>query len=214
MHLSKGRVQLLTAEHKLQVNALRLKEYQKARGFQVTPTGIEWNRSDDESIVLGAFIGSDLVSTMRIEMIEDQTLLERKLECPWDFPRTISFPVMLLSKASTDSGFRNTGMNALLRKFSFELAKEWKTSLVLGTFIAGSPRVNSMGEMGYQFYENKKGWNQVNYRSFGTVLVACLDVSRNIDQALAVTTQLTTMCVNEFPWEGQRPLYKVVRNIS
>ncbi len=207
-------VRVLDGSHREMVTALRISEYQRARGLQVAPAGISWNRSDDESIVLGAFDGNKLVSTMRMEIIEDQTLLEKKLECPWNFEVPLRLPVMILSKASTHSDYRNLGLNALLRKRCLELAKEWKVHLVVGTFIKDSPRANSMKTMGYRFLENKLGWTSPHYRSLEPVVVAALDVAKDIDRAIEVTQLLIDVNLQNYQWGGTDPEFKIVRTIS
>lgn len=207
-------IRLLNKSDSEIVNQLRVKEYHRAKGFNVTPAGIEWNRSDDESIVLGAFIGEELVSTMRMEIIEDLKLLEEKLECPWEFSFELKLPVMILSKASTLNSYRSYGFNTLLRKYCLELAQKWKINYVVGTFIKNSPRTLSMMKMGYQFIENQKGWTSPHYISYEAVLVAALDVEKGIEQALSVTNELMGPELSGFVWSGNRPEIKTVRNIS
>lgn len=207
-------IRLLNESDSEIVNQLRVKEYHRAKGFNVTPAGIEWNRSDDESIVLGAFIGEELVSTMRMEIVEDLNLLEKKLECPWGFSFELKLPVMILSKASTLNSYRSYGFNTLLRKYCLELAQKWKVHYVVGTFIKNSPRTFSMSKMGYQFVENKQGWTSPNYSSYEPVLVAALDVKKDIDLALNVTNELMGPELSGFLWSGNQPSFKIVRNIS
>jgi hypothetical protein len=192
------------------VNALRLSEYAKASGFAVQPAGILWNRSDDQCTVLGAWDGEELVSTMRLELVQSPALLEAKLECPWSYPVDLAYPVMLLSKAATRSGLRGGGYNALLRWWAFALAKQWGVRHVVGTLTAGSPRERSMREMGYRFFENAKGWNTTNYRSTDPVLVAVLDVSENIETAMDVCAHTAGPLLPAFPWRGASAGAKIV----
>jgi len=214
MNNLKKHIRLLNESDREIVNQLRVKEYHRAKGFSVNPAGIEWNRSDEESIVLGAFIGGELVSTMRMEIVEDLNLLERKLECPWEFSFELKFPVMILSKASTLNSYRSYGFNTLLRKYCLEIAQKWKVHYVVGTFIKNSPRTLSMKKMGYQFVENKQGWTSPHYCSHESVLVAALDVKKDIGLALDVTNELIGPELSGFFWDGVQPSFKIVRNIS
>ena len=202
-------IKVLNNDSTSEVNALRLEQYQTAKGFEVKAPGILWNKSDDESIILGVYDGELLVSTMRIEIIQDQALLEEKLECPWNFGREIEFPIMLLSKASTDKNYHSLGLNALLRDESLRLAQEWEVSCLIGTMIEGSPRVNSMKIMGYEFFRNELGWNTTNYKSLDPVLVSYLGRDK-FSLAREVCQKIVSRGAISSRWEGHYPVFKTV----
>jgi hypothetical protein len=198
-------VSVIDANDIERVNALRLAEYAKTSGFSVKPAGILWNRSDDQCTVLGAWDGRELVSTMRVELIRSRELVEQKIECPWDFPVALDLPVVILSKAATRETHRGGGYNALLRYWSFVLARSWGATQMLGTLVAGSPRERTMREMGYVFFENSRGWCTTNYRSTAPVLVASLDLATRADQALDVCARVAGPLIEQYAWQGALP---------
>ncbi len=193
-------VGVLTKQHSPIVNALRKTEYAKAKGFSVQDSGIFWNTSDDQAIVLGAWEADKLIATMRMEILEEQALVEKKIECPWDFAVALRFPALILSRAATDSSYRGTGINTLLRKHCFEIAKERGVKQAIGTFVAGSARTRTLEKMGYQFFENQLGWNRHDYRSHERVHVAVLDMEAQWATAIDECNRLTESLSREFRW--------------
>lgn len=178
------KIEILSQFNKDEVNELRLSEYQSAKGFFVSPEGITWNRSDEQSLVLGIRDNSTLLSTMRLERISRLEILEAKIEAPWTFSQTPVFPVGLLSRAATLKSARGQGLNALLRSTLIEAAYAMDLHSLIGTFVHDSPRVESMKRMGYQFFEQKLGWNKVDFHSSLPVSVAILKLNADsIQQA-------------------------------
>lgn len=196
------------------VNALRLAEYSKAAGFEVKPPGVLWNRSDDQSTVIGAWSEGELLATLRLELVDSMELVERKMECPWSFPIALRLPVMVLSKMATRSSCRGQGLNALLRYWALELARGWEIQQVIGTFVSGSPRERSMREMGYEFFTNERGWFAGDYKSTSPVLVCVLDMSRNGQQAIDVCRRIAGRSLAEYPWAGARPEKRLVQVVK
>lgn len=196
------------------INALRRAEYGDAPGFKVDAPGILWNRSDDQCTVLAAYDGEELVSTMRIELVDNQDLVERKMECPWSFPVPLRYPVMILSKAATRKTHRAYGLNALMRFWAFRLGREWAVQQVIGTFVSGSPREKSMRQMGYQFFVNEQGWFKGDYRSENPVLVALLDLDTDGEQAVRVCGEIAKDAVQDYPWRGELPMKKFVQVVK
>jgi mycobactin lysine-N-oxygenase len=169
---------------KTQVEQLRMQEYAGATGFTLDLSTLKWKKSDDESYVLVAEKNGRFVSTMRGEVIGSIDLLEKKLECPWEFPVKIDGPVLLLSRAATSATERASGFNLALRYQFLQFARAHRIRYVIGTFVKGSPRENSMREMGYQLFENSLGWQQSTYRSLVPVAVAVLDMEKDGDRAM------------------------------
>lgn len=198
----------ISSLEKDQVNHLRSQGYKKAQGFSVNTEAIHWNRSDDQSIVLGYFDGNELVSTMRAEIIMSQDVLEMKMECPWDYG-AIEYPVMVLSKASTLESHKSKGLNAALRYFCLKIAMDWGVHHLIGTFIRNSPRTRSMKKMGYRFRENKMGWTNIDYFSKEPVDVAILD-RKSFATAMTVSMELTRKDQLLNLWEGPQPMFRTV----
>ncbi len=196
-----------------EINRLRIAEYAKAGGFYVDPKVIEWNASDDESFILAIKEGGRILATMRAELADNVSIVEKKLECPWNFGE-LGFPVLLLSKAATDSSIRRRGLNTVLRYWAFRLAEHWKVSHVVGTFVEGSPRINAMREMGYEFHRNELGWFQLDYRSERPVLVAKLDFAKHGAAALEASRRIAGDPEADFPWQGDFPAPKFITKLK
>jgi len=160
-----------------EVNNIRKEAYAKAKGMAVKDSGIFWNRSDDQSIVLGVYKEDSLIATMRSEIITTLEIVEKKMECPWSYDR-FSFPAMILSKAAISSNYEGKGLTSILRFFFFKLAEKWKIKTILGTMTANSLRIKSMESLGYRFVENHIGWKNDNYISKEKVLISILDFEK------------------------------------
>jgi|GEM_PF-1803781 len=168
-----------------EISKLRKQEYARASGFSLDLESLNWKKADEESYVMAVFESGSPIATMRGEIIQDLSLVEQKIECPWTFPYRLKTPTMLLSRAATDSTFRTSGLNLLQRYYFLKLALDLKLSTLLGTFVSHSPREQSLREMGYEFFENPLGWQKSSYRSTRTVFVVALDLERKAEQALA-----------------------------
>ena len=182
---------------------LRKKAYAQAKGFSLDLERLRWNTSDDQSYILGIFQDQQLISTMRAEVIEQKTVLEKKLECPWNFPVKMDGPVLLLSRAATEKAHANKGLNLLLRGIFLEMAKTYQLSHLIGTFVPNSPREESLRKMGYQFFSNPMGWQESHYSSFGAVHVVCLDLGSTYEKA-------KTFIQEQLPTE----LYPLIANFN
>ncbi len=181
-------IRVLDKTYSSQVNELRKKAYFDAKGVEVHDDGIFWNKSDDQSIVLGIFNEKRLISTMRAEIISDINLVEQKLECPWNFG-AIPFPVIVLSKAAIDLNYTGLGFNSILRLMFFSIAKDWGIKTILGTMTANSLRIASMEKLGYKFFSNDLGWHSTNYKSLEKVVISKLDFEQYGSRALEILTQ-------------------------
>jgi len=200
-------------QRKLEVEELRKQEYAKASGFHLDLSTLQWKVSDDESYVMVAQKNLQIVSTMRGEVIDQISLLEKKLECPWNFPVNLDGAVLLLSRAATDSSQRLTGMNLVLRYWFLQLAMHYHIPYVVGTFVTGSPRENSLREMGYQFFTNPFGWQQSTYRSLREVKVVVLDMKNNGEQALQYCQSRASEAIKQYPFKTSFPDIKYVRSL-
>ncbi len=206
-----GELHLVDRTHAADISALRMREYANASGFALDLTTLAWRGSDDDSFVLAARAGGSIIATMRGELIEDAELLERKLECPWDFAPLPSMPVLLLSRAATCSEHRSSGLNAVMRHWFIRFAIERGAGAVIGTFVAGSPREHSLRAMGYQFYANPLGWQQSTYRSLRPVHVVSLDVKADGARALAYCRSHAP--IDDYPFAGEFPVAHFVRSL-
>lgn len=198
---------------KEEVSKLRMQEYAKASGFDLDLATLEWKQSDDESFVMVAESDNLLLSTMRGEVIEDISVLEQKLECSWDFDLPLKFPVLLLSRAATVSSHRNVGLNLVLRYWFLKFAEHHKIPFVIGTFVTGSPRENSLRQMGYHFFENKLGWQQSTYRSLKPVNIVALDMQSDGMKACSYCREQAPQAIKDYHFSHDFPQLRFVKNL-
>lgn len=201
------------ASDRSQIEDLRMREYARAGGFALDLETLRWKESDDESFVMVARRGDKFVSTMRGEVIEDLNVLEQKLECPWTFPLELNMPVLLLSRAATSSEERTSGLNLALRYHFLRFARARGIRFVVGTFVTGSPRENSLRAMGYQFFVNELGWQQSTYRSLREVQVVILDLEKSGDRALQFCVERAGGAIEQFQFLNEFPNLKIVRKL-
>lgn len=196
-----------------EIDAIRMQEYARASGFVLDLTTLKWKQSDTDSFVMAAQSGEQLVSSMRGEVISDLSLLEKKLECSWEFPLKIDFPVLLLSRAATLSSHRSQGLNLVLRYWFLRFAQHHSLPFVVGTFVTGSPRERTLAEMGYRFFENKVGWRQSTYRSLRPVQVVALDMKTDGAKAMQYCLDHVGEAIKAYPMEERFPELRFVRGL-
>lgn len=208
-----GRCYFVNASAAAAIGDLRQQEYSKAEGFRLDLSTLQWKESDNQSFVMVAEENGTIVSTMRGEVITDLRILEAKLECPWDFPQALEFPVLLLSRAATSASHRGEGLNLVLRYWFLQMAKSQGLRFVLGTFVAGSPREKTLKEMGYAFFENRLGWQQSSYRSLAPVQVVSLDMGSGGAKAMEYAIGKVGDSIERFPFVGDFGAVKTVTDI-
>ncbi len=195
-----------------EIENLRKQEYAQASGYTLDLETLRWSVSDSQSYVMVARDNQQMVSTMRGELIMDQALLEEKLECPWDFPKDLKWPAILLSRAATSKSHQSQSLNLVLRYWFLKMAQHHSIPFILGTFVSGSPRQNTMLDMGYQFFENRLGWQQSTYRSHRPVIVAVLDMMTHGQYALAYCERRLEGRPS-YTMDGSFPEVRYVRNL-
>lgn len=208
-----NRIYFVDRRSKNEIDSLRMKAYQEASGFTLDINTLEWKSSDDDSYVMVAESGNRFISTMRGEVISDHGLLEKKLECPWHFDLELDMPILLLSRAATLSSYRSLGLNLILRYWFLRFAMTHQIRFVLGTFVAGSPREKTLAAMGYQFFENKHGWQESTYRALGPVAVVALDLIAHGEQALNYCLNRLPKGIEEYQFNDIFPELRIVRNL-
>ncbi len=208
-----NKVFFVDEQKKNEINTLRTQEYSKASGFSVDLSTLKWKQSDNESFIIAAETDDQLISTMRGEVIDDLSILEQKIECPWNFPLKLDMPVLLLSRAATNSAYRSVGFNLILRYWFLRFAMAHHINFVIGTFISGSPREKTLREMGYQFFDNKLGWQQSTYRSLIPVNVVALNLKTQGKQALNYCLERLPNEIKKYKFNGEFPPLRIVRSL-
>jgi hypothetical protein len=175
-------IRLLTNRDAMVYEHLIRRSFGNAKGFTVRSPSLVWTPSDDAYPVIGVFEGKRLLSTLRFEWILTPEELEVKSE-EKKSPVKFDFPLGYLAKAATDPDFANTGLNSLLRYHAFKVIQHWHVSSILGFMVEGSPRVFTMQEMGYEFFQMSKKWDG-NFQSDRPVLFGHLNVAKKFDFAM------------------------------
>ncbi len=189
-------IKVVTSDDASKLVDLRIRCYAGAVGFVINPAIMKWTYNDARNYNLGCYIGERLVSVLRVEVAYSVFEVEQKLQVKWTFD-PLKFPVMILSKAATCDTVKTSGYNAVLRHWALHIAKKWGVSHVLGTFVEGSPRHASMGEMGYKFYSNSAGWKG-DFETDERITVANLVTATHLEQALEVTKRIAGTTFNEY----------------
>ncbi len=200
------RISVVQRQDADKVNELRVSEYAKNRDFSIDPKKLHWSRADDQGVVLGAWDGDKLVSTMRVELLYDQKLIETKLETPWQFPVKLELPAMITARGATLSDYRGSGLHAALRHWSIVLAVQWGARLALGTTVTTTPGLGTQLKMGYEFFKTPEQWNKEKFYKPGTdAIVRVLNLDYKAQQAIDVSRALAWLTYVEYPWHGQFP---------
>jgi hypothetical protein len=188
------------------LNRLRLNEYNRSEGFTIKDAAVLWNKSDDESHVLGVWKRDELISSMRLEVIKTKKILEQKIETevPAELlaKHTLNFPVGILSKAVTSVLYRGAGLNAHLRYHLLKVAAENGIEHIFGTLVKGAPRSNSLKDMGYEFYKHPTGWNSPFYKSTSEVEVVYLNLGLHRKTVLQSCARIAADSLLIYPWMG------------
>lgn len=209
----KSRIYFADSQRKNEIDALRSQAYQTISGFAVDIKTLKWKASDDESFIMVAEEQGELISTMRGEVIKEFSVIEKKLECPWNFPLELDMPVLLLSRAATLYSHRSVGLNLILRYWFLRFAIYHDIRFMLGTFASGAPRENTLREMGYQFFENKLGWQKSTFRSFSPVTVVALDLKTHGQAALDFCLKRLPDGIKEYSFDDKFPDLRFVRSL-
>lgn len=202
------------------VSALRCQEYQKAKGFKTKLESLNWKSADNESYVMvveqnsftknAARGESNLVATMRGEVLRDQKLLESKIECPWIHSELGGQTILLLTRAATDQMWQGHGFNLLMRYWFLKMAMTQNISYLVGSFVEDSPRSRTLKKMGYDYYENKLGWQSENYKSERKVILAVLDLKSNGASAIDYCQSNLPTELLDIPFSGSSQLVKEI----
>ncbi len=175
-------IRLLTRNDQTAYNQLLASAFSNPKNFQAREATRVWTPTDDYYPVLGLFHEGVLASMMRVEWIGS----DREFLLKYDekvMPKPIAYPLGYLAKAATLKHQEGRSFNSILRYYSFQIYLNWKVTGVIGFMVEGSPRVNIMKEMGYEFYQKKEKWNG-NFQSDSPVLVGELKGEAAIRKAL------------------------------
>lgn len=179
---SEKSIQILKRSHAEQYTFVQSASLTKAKGFVARPETYQWFPEHEIYPTLGAFHGDQLISVMRLEWILSWSELNAKMHSNFSHPN-FKFPAAYLTKGGTLPEFMSLGLNSLLRYHALKISLHWQVEYIFGTMIKGSPRVESMKQMGYEFTVNPIKWKGY-YRSDENALIAHLNLREKGLQAL------------------------------
>jgi hypothetical protein len=133
------------------ITELRLKAYQTASTAKVLkPEIIVWSQIDEHNYVLvleddqGCFI-----STQRAQIVGTREDAEAVLDIVC--PQNLSFPLLILEKASTVKPMRKHGLNTILKLVFIRAALKAEIQQILVTINAGTTRITLLEKFGFIF---------------------------------------------------------------
>ncbi len=156
---------------------MRKKSYLHEHGPAVDEKGLLWNDVDSQSVHLGIYRASQLISTLRITPVFDSALFKQVLlhEHCYQFP----LPGLILARASTDPDHTGKGYHTLLRYVAFKWALQNQYGFIYGTIKKSAIRCSFLEKLGYEFIKNPVGWSGF-FKSLGEeIIILKLDLLRN-----------------------------------
>lgn len=153
--------------------------FNQETSFWINPRLLKWSEADDRSLVLGLFKNEELVASMTCQIfVSAKHLTTRLLGLSEEaLPSDLRFPLLYISRSATDPDHTKRGMNTRLRVVALSIAKGLGFSQACTTVLEGSPRLNTMIEMGYRFVVNPRKWNTESYRSPKVPLVGFINLA-------------------------------------
>jgi hypothetical protein len=181
------------------INTLRIEEFKRANEFSlIKPECLLWDQCDDDNVVLTAWDGQNVVSTMRVVFIGNFTQATQCLQCT--VPAQVTYPAIVLNSGATQLEYRRIGLNSALRYYVIEAAERDKINTIIGPIYKGAPRTNFMQKLGYTFITPTKSWqNKLNPKKVR--LLAILEKVQ-FNQAAGLIKTSREDVLREFPWTG------------
>jgi hypothetical protein len=193
-------IRILSLQDKSEYENLLKLSYGNATGFVATTAAMAWGELGDETIKLGVFRDSQLISTMRMDVISRLPILNYSLQTNYR-TEPFSFPIGCLTKGATHPSLQRSGFNAIMRYHFLKIAKERGVRTMVGTMLMGSPRILSMEQMGYSFQKSPGHWSG-HYISEGQPLIASLDLEKFYERALGYIEKNWESLLIDFPFRG------------
>ncbi len=197
-------LKILRRKDRLEYNRLALIAYAKAKGFTAEEKAILWGPLDESFYQLGLFDGNRLVSNMRLEWLRDAREFKGRLKYE---PREGEVPCAYLNIAATDPEWQGKGLNSIIRYFCLKAVGNWPVNFIFGSMVPGSPRIQAMKRMGYEFWESTQPW-ATGFKSEEMPLIARLDLRHQKSQALKVLESESQVLLKDirldFPPESLR----------
>lgn len=192
-------IRLATPLDRAAIKSLRVAQYQRSAEFVLLdPDAMAWDPDLPGNLVLAAWDGSVLVSTMQGSVVWSAAQAEELLQCRVVLVEE-SFPCLALVRAATEFSHRQKGLNSAMRYHFLRAAADAGLRAVIGGVYEGAPRNRIMAAIGYEF-SSQPFW-EVELRSYRDYSLAVLPAAK-LQQAIITLHEHTASVLAEYPWSG------------
>ena len=186
-------VQILRRRDRIRYNQLAQLAYGRAKGFTAETRAISWGPLDEVFYQLAVFEGEELLSYMRLEWINEAKDFTGRLKYS---PSAEEVPCAYLNIAATQPHWQGKGLNGLLRFYSLKIIENWRMNYLFGSMVPGSPRIQVMKRMGYEFWQSSQPWTS-GFQSAELPLIARLDMRKHLAGALEILEKENKILISE-----------------
>lgn len=192
---SKYEIRLLKKSDIPALERLRKETYVNPYGFRVNPGFEKWISSDAASLHLGAFEGTQLISSLKMMYLRDAADFKSAIQCAPS--KKYRFPMIYTTYATTAWEWRKTGLNLLLRYYFLKLAQHWQCKTSVLEVISKGPRFNLIKNTGYVMYPRKSGWDGI-FTSYEPVYTGYLDFTTHFDFCMTESQKILKDVIDKF----------------
>lgn len=162
---------------------------------------LPWSAEDDRAVVLGVWDGAELLATMRVEFVADRQAAESKFDGARIPESHIEWPAITLNRAATREGYRQFGLNALMRMHFIATAQRSGAHRLYGYVVLGAARTKLMTELGYEF-EARPDEDPFHPPKKNSWAVAWLDLPKYGQHAVDTLANMLTEEIRQYKWQG------------
>lgn len=145
---------------------------------KVTLDGLNWNKTDANSIHLSYRSSEELLSTLRITYYLTKEKFDKATQIP--LTRKMSAPYLLLARAATRPGLENSEIHSKLRVLALEICIQQGIFEVFGSLQKKSKRLEHLLSLGYTILESQDRWPESYLQNDGEVVLICLEGKNKI----------------------------------
>lgn len=162
---------------------------------------LSWGTEDDCSVVLGVWDGTELLATMRAEIVADKNAADLIFDGASTPGNHTEWPAIMLSRAATQAGYRKSGLNALMRMHFIAAAHRSGIRRLYGYVVQGAARTKLMSELGYEF-EARADEDPVCPSKKRSWAIAWLDLPKYGQHAVDTLANMLAEEIHQYKWQG------------
>lgn len=164
---------------------------------------LPWSTEDDRAVVLGVWDGTELLATMRTDFVADRHAAESKFDGAIIPECHIEWPAFTLNRAATREGYRQFGLNALMRMHFIAAAQRSGVRRLYGYVVLGAARTKLMTELGYEF-EARPDQDPFHPPKKNAWAVAWLDLPKYGQHAVNTLAAMLAEEIRQYEWQGSK----------